>query len=508
MPTKVMLTVTRGRLAGEVFVFTERATCLIGRADDCQPRLPDDEDHRAISRHHCLLDINPPDARVRDFGSLNGTYVNGAKIGQREEHQSPEEAARIAFPEYDLKNGDEIALGETVFHVGIEVPALCSRCFREIPEDQKAESERTQGVYKCPTCIVITATPLPDVPAEAAAKVCAQCGRDVAGEMGDDRRGEFVCAACKDDPSDIVDSLIHSANAGDEILLAIRGYRIVKKLGQGGMGAVYLARHEATGEVVALKVILPRVAVRDEARARFLREAENTRALRHPNVVRLRDMGCSHGTFFFTLEYCDGGSVDMLMEQRGGRLSIREAGEIVIQALEGLEYAHNAAIPHANPAEAGSISGRGLVHRDLKPHNLFLSGSGSDRVVKVGDFGLAKAFDLAGLSGQTATGAAAGTPKFVPRQQVINFKYARPEVDVWAMAACFYSMVTGFPPRDFPFRMDPFLAVLQTHAVPIRSRNEAIPARLADVIDHALIDMPAIPFKSASDFRRVLESVL
>ena len=276
------------------------------------------------------------------------------------------------------------------------------------------------------------------------------------------------------------------------------------------MGAVYLARHEPTGDVVALKVILPRIAIRDEARTRFLLEAENTRRLRHPNVVRLRDMGCSHGTFFFTLEYCDGGSVDRLMEQRGGRLPILEAGEIVLQALEGLEYAHNADIPHSQPAEDGSGRGRGrgLVHRDLKPHNLFLSGSGSDRVVKVGDFGLAKALDLAGLSGQTATGASAGTPMFIPRQQVINFKYARPEVDVWAMAASFYAMVTGSSPRDFPPRVDPFLTVLQTRAIPIRSRVEAIPERLAAVIDHALIDMPSIPFKSASDFRRVLESVL
>ena len=78
-------------------------------------------------------------------------------------------------------------------------------------------------------------------------------------------------------------------------------------------------------------------------------------------------------------------------------------------------------------------------------------------VAKVGDYGLSKAFDLAGLSGQTCTGAVAGTPAFLPRQQVINFKYARPEVDVWAAAAFLYYLLTVRPPREFPPGMDPWL---------------------------------------------------
>ena len=145
----------------------------------------------------------------------------------------------------------------------------------------------------------------------------------------------------------------------------------------------------------------------------------------------------------FTLEFCDGGSLDVLLKQRGGPLCVEEAGAIIRQALDGLEYAHTAEIPQVKQADGSVGRGRGLVHRDLKPHNIFLSGAGANQIAKIADYGLAKAFDTAGLSGQTRTGVAAGTPHFMPRQQVINFKYAKPEVDVWAMAASLYYLLAG-----------------------------------------------------------------
>ncbi|MFW5666731.1 MAG: FHA domain-containing protein, partial [Coleofasciculus sp.] len=81
MSAKVILTVITGSLKGKNFEFSDRTTCILGRAKDCHPRLPNDRYHKTISRYHCLLDINPPDIRIRDFGSLHGTYVNGKIIG-------------------------------------------------------------------------------------------------------------------------------------------------------------------------------------------------------------------------------------------------------------------------------------------------------------------------------------------------------------------------------------------------------------------------------------------
>lgn len=452
MPAKITLTVTEGSLKGQIFEFSDRTTCIIGRAGDCYVRLPNDEAHGSISRYHCRLDINPPQVRVRDFGSKNGTYVNGQKIGQRQSDQTAQEAVQMEFPEYELKDGDEIRLSKTVFRVSIETGTAA--------KETETLELRAGGNLREQTETLVS-------------------------------RGAAVL------PSKTKDSNLPE----------IAGHTTLKLLGKGGCGAVYLARHNGTGEKVALKVMLPE---RTDSRRHidwFLREVENTKALKHPNVVRLLDSGYWDGTFFCLLEYCDGGTLLDLMRARGGRVPVGEAVPILLQVLEGLEYAHSAEIPNVRQADGSFVKGRGLVHRDLKPANIFLAFAGKSPTAKIGDYGLAKAFDSAGLSGQTVSGTTAGTPAFMPRQQVINFKYAKPEVDVWAAAATLYYILTGTPPRDFT-GTDRWLAVLQTEPVPVRFRDASIPQPLAEVIDFALADKPEIHFKSAAEFKQALERVL
>ena len=196
------------------------------------------------------------------------------------------------------------------------------------------------------------------------------------------------------------------------------------------------------------------------------------------------------------------------MAHRGGKLSIDEARPIILQALDGLHYAHHAEVPQVKLKDGSFGRGHGLVHRDLKPQNIFLSTAGGARVAKIGDYGLAKAFDMAGLSGHTYTGEVAGTPQFMPRQQVLRFKDLRPEADVWAMAAALYNMLTRCSPRDFPEGRDPWQCILETPVVPIRQRNPAIPSKLAKVIDHALAEEPNIGFRSAAEFKQALIEVM
>jgi eukaryotic-like serine/threonine-protein kinase len=449
MAGQVILTIIKGKLPGRQYKFDSRSTCIIDRKSDCNIQLPDDKDHRTISRYHCLLDINPPDIRIRDFGSKNGTYVNGEKIGQRAAHQSPEEGAKLNFPEYDLKSDDEIELGNTVFAVYIDFD----------PEEIK----------------------IPDLSV-----------------------GTIDHQLPKLSPNflSIIQRWLGWARDGNLDLQAIRGYNIVKLLGKGGFGEVYLAQHYDTGKSIALKVMLPAITGNEKAAQRFLRETENTKVLQHPHVIQLIDYGFFEDIFFFTMEYCRGGTVADLMDKYGGKLPVDVAVPIILQVLNGLEYTHNAEIPYVKLRNGGFGKGRGLVHRDLKPSNILLDSRLGKVRAKIADYGLAKAFDLAGLSGQTLTGSQAGTPAFIPRQQLLDFKYAQPAVDVWATAASLYNMLTGEFPRNFTG--EHFLAVLQNDPVPIRQRDPSIPARLAEVIDLGLREKPDIYFQSAAEFKSAL----
>ncbi|MGE6838468.1 protein kinase domain-containing protein [Streptomyces niveus] len=421
----VTLTVVAGELTPATLTVHERTTCVVGRGRDCMPKVPDTADYRSVSRNHCLLDINPPDARVRDFGSLNGTYVNGEKIGQRAPGQTQEHAAGLLNPEHDLADGDEIRVGPAVIRVGIQAPAHVR------PHEEAGQYE----------------------------------------------------------PAAVARTLLAAAQERNPDLAMLSGYSLVGELGRGGMGAVYLLRHETTGERMALKLMLPKVAVSSKARARFVREATHARALHHPNIVTSYDAHFAAGTFSFTSEYCAGGSLEHHLQHHGGRIPVNDAVRLTIQVLGGLAHAHR----------------QGVVHRDVSPHNILLSRDPDGALIaKVSDFGLAKAFDLAGFSGLTSTGATAGKPTYQPRQQVINFREAAPAVDVWAAAACLYRMVTGACPRDFPTDRDPWLAVLQHAAVPVRQRDPRIPAGLAQVLDRALVDDPEIGIQDAEELSRVL----
>ena len=214
MSATVKLNITSGPLNGKEYAFTARNTCLIGRDVDCGVRLPDDEAHRTISRHHCLLDINPPDIRIRDFGSMNGTFVNGEKIGQRPVGAAAKQGAALSFPERDLEGGDIVALGGTLFRVGISLPPR-----QEAPRPSPAAALRVK---------------------------CARCGKDVAAEIGQKREGAYVCAACRANPLDLIRLLLEKARQDEPQAAPIKGYVIERQLGAGGFGAVYLARHEAT----------------------------------------------------------------------------------------------------------------------------------------------------------------------------------------------------------------------------------------------------------------------
>lgn len=492
MSAKVKLAVLEGPMKGKNFVFEEHDTLIFGRASDCHIQMA--ESDLTASRHHFLLEANPPDATVRDLGSLNGTWVNEAKHGGRAQTETPEEGARRQYPEVELKDGDQIRVGKSIMHVRLELAAVCCECNCAIPDVDRDSSAWIGGTFICAPCkaqLAASANPA----AKPKPVLCQKCGREVEAEIGPGRRGDSICEVCRQtaDPAEILFALLALAGKlGLDEPPEIAGYRIEKRLGVGGFGAVYLAQRKQSGDRVAVKVMLSRVAVSDSAREKFVHEMEVNRGLRHPHIVAFLDQGSAGGAFYFVMEYCNGGSVADLMARRGGKLAVPEAGPLILQALDGLAYAHS----------------KNIVHRDLKPQNILLSGADRKWTAKIGDLGLAKNFQRAGLSGMTLTGSHAGTPSFMPREQVINFKYVKPVSDVWSMGATLYYMLTGAGPRDFPPGEDPMEIVLRGDVVPIRRRDPAISKRLAEVLDRCLTNDTKARYQNAAEMKEALARLL
>jgi hypothetical protein len=453
MNNKVQIAVSAGAMKGKTFAFEEHDTFLFGRLAECHCCLPDDSQ---VSRRHFMIEVNPPDARIRDFGSMNGTYVNDKKIGAREPGETPEQGQKRKYPEVDLKNGDVLKVGQTVLAV-------------------KIESEPAQGAI-----------------------LCERCGKDVADEAGGRKVGSYICLACRSsiqvDPAQVLlDMLAKAENkpVGKDCQPVVAGYRIKRRIGVGGYGAVYLAERESDKKQVALKVMLSHVAVDENARQKFLQEINLLKDLRHPNIVEVFDSGSVGGAFYFVMEFCPGGSVADYMTAKGGRLSPALALPIMLHAAEGLAYAH----------------GRSIVHRDLKPSNILLTGTPEKPLAKLADLGLAKNFDKAGFSGMTVTGAFAGTPLYMPKEQITNFKYVKPVTDVWSLGAAFYNMLTGQTPRDFPRGCDPMEIVFKAEIVPIRKRRTDVPAGLAAVIDKAIQANAKDRYQDGAELLKALKAV-
>ena len=449
MPGKVTLRVTAGPLNGRSFEFDSHDTFLFGRSPDCHAELA--ESDTTASRHHFLLEVNPPAARLRDLGSLNGTHVNGVRYGGRKPHQAAGQPQSLGQAEIDLQDGDHIRVGHTEFRVAVDAPAACCECGCAISPEERYASAWVAGTFLCAPCrakgVGFAAQPL-----------AAPAPRPAPPER--------------------------PAVAGSP---EIPGYDLVRALARGGMGAVYLARRRADARPVALKVLLPRTLVDNTAREIFQREIEVTRSLHHPHIVELLDHGVAGDSFFFAMEYCAGGSVRGVLKARTRPLPVEAALDMALQALAGLAHAH----------------AKGVVHRDLKPENLLLGGD--DAQVKIADFGLAKSFEQAGWSGLTATGTVAGTLFFMPREQLTSFRVVRPVSDVWSMAATLYFLLTRQYARDFRPGQDPLQVILGGGVVPIRARDPRIPEPVARVIDRALADDPEERYPTAVEFRADLE---
>lgn len=476
MPSKVVLETLSGAMKGLEFEFERHDTFIFGRHSQCHARITDDP---LVSRHHFLLEVNPPEVRLRDLGSLNGTFVNQRRISGRPT------AVGTASPgdaELELRDGDRIEVGTTSFGLRVQHVETCSRCAAELNAHDLVRTARA-GSKVCIECLSTETAPLVSKSAK-----CLKCGCE-ATDQRSQSSDEFICATCRSSDPDVARLLRligESAPVGDEPSLDVE-YSFQRLLGRGSFGEVFQAVRLADRRTVAVKFLHAHRAVSEQVRREFIREVGVMKKLKHPQIVELIRPGAFGSLFYFVVEYCPRGNLEDWLQAQGGKVSWQTALPLMRQCLDGLAHAHS----------------QKLVHRDLKPQNILLSDASGRLEAKIADFGMAKSFVEAGFSGMTATGLSGGTLMYMPREQLTDFKYVGPASDVWSMAATFHTMLTGRPPLDFNAGKDPIAVILGTEPEPIRKLEPAIPQWAADVIDRAL-SSKATSRPSVSEMLRVL----
>lgn len=430
---RVTLNVVAGPQTGRTFTFDQHDTFMIGRSEDSHFCLPHD---RFFSRHHCLVEIAPPQAFLRDLGSTNGTFVNGLRVESTY-----------------LKHGDRIQGGETVLQVQVIADSLDS----QVPAAQRS-FEKTE-----PSLITIA---------------CINCGLPAQAEASrPDAKLSYLCENCRE-------QLKKNPQP-------IPNYQMIKVLGQGGMGSVMLARAVADGRLVAIKTLLPEVAVSEQSLKRFMREIEVASSLQHPNVVSYIEHGTHNGIVYLVTEYVAGLDASRLAKQRGGKLPYQQVVKIIEQTLSALDFAH----------------GLGFVHRDIKEQNILVDGTYPNFVSKLTDFGLSKSYKQTGMSGVTMVGDVAGTIAYMPPEQVRDFKEVRPPADIYGIGMTAYSLLTGAHALDISPNAgisETVKAIFEKPIIPISKRMPDVPLKVAAVFETALAKQVELRWRTAGEMREAL----
>jgi serine/threonine-protein kinase len=265
-------------------------------------------------------------------------------------------------------------------------------------------------------------------------------------------------------------------------------YTLEGEIGRGGMGVVFQAKDERLKRQVAIKVLPPDLAFREEVRLRFLREAETAARLTHPHIVPIHSVGEGpEGLVYFVMAFIDGEPLSARLKRRT-RLPAEEARRIMMETADALGAAHSL----------------GIIHRDVKPDNIMLEGSRGR--VMVTDFGIAKALSTSSAGGLTGTGVAIGTPHYMSPEQAAGDREIDGRSDLYSLGVVSYQMLAG----ELPFQASTVPAILIKQitetAKYIGDRVDGVPDDLAGSVMRCLEKEPENRWPTADALRRALES--
>jgi serine/threonine protein kinase len=273
-------------------------------------------------------------------------------------------------------------------------------------------------------------------------------------------------------------------------LKMIREYRLLKPIGRGGMGMVYLAEHTRLKRQVALKILPSERLADPQALSRFEREMEAVGRLDHPNIVRATDAGVIDGTHFLVMDLVDGPNIAQLARSNGP-LSVADACEIVRQAAEGLQHVHE----------------HGLVHRDIKPSNLVLTPDGTIRVLDLG-LALLRTSDDVQAEELTAADQIMGTADYIAPEQAMSARTVDIRADIYSLGCTLYHLLAGQPPFRHPDYSNP-LRKMMAHTnepiPPVTNFRDDLPADLVLVLDQMLAKRPEDRLTTPKDVAKRLQ---
>ncbi len=267
----------------------------------------------------------------------------------------------------------------------------------------------------------------------------------------------------------------------------IAGFRIIKPIGQGGMGTVYLANQVSLNREVALKLMSPQIATNPDAVERFLREARVAAAVNHPNVISIIDVGHAEGQVYMALELVTGGDAAQLTQRLGGTLPETRALELLVDCARGLQALYEAR----------------LVHRDLKPSNIFIT---KDGAAKLGDLGLARSEN--GDDRLTVTGHLVGTPAFMSPEQASGEDTIDIRSDIYSLGATLFALITGRQPFIGNSPVAVAAKALTQPAPDPRSIVPTLSAQISNIVLRAMAKAPQDRFQTPQELREALQDAL